>query len=349
MPFSRNHLFLLSTAILCTLIHPLIATSKTSRLDSLVQLGIRNSIQQRYAEAITIFNKVKREDPRSPIGYFFHAAVIQTQMMDLENYENEPHFLAQVDSSLLFAKKQVRKNKNAWAYFYIGGSYGYLAFYRSKQGKYWKAFAHAKRSVAALEQAVKLDPTLYDAYLGLGTYKYYRSKLSRHLTWLPLIHDEREKGIQFIKLAIDKSKYSNYSAMNGISWILMEEKRFEEGLDIVEPILEIFPESRVFLWAAAKLNHKMENWRKAADYYERILDSFEKQQVRSPINQIACRKNLCEMYLRLGEKSKALAECEKTIQIPLEFQNDKRVAQKLEALAKTCADGFAVVGTMTAD
>ncbi len=310
-----------------------------------IKAGIRLSVMQEYADALQIFDRIKRQAPESPVGYFFSAAVLQTRMMDYENYDDEKAFLAQVDSALTYARKQIRKNKSAWNYFYLGGSYGYLAFYRSKQNQYWQALTHARKSVAALKKAVALDSTIYDAYLGIGTYKYYRSKLSRYFTWLPVVGDERQEGLAQIRLAMNKSTFSTYSAMNGISWILMDEQRYDEGLEIVMSALDRFPDSRVFLWAAAKLNQKLERWPEAARMYERILASFDRQQVDSPYNRIVCRKNLCEIYIRLGEKQKARIECQRVAELPDAFQLDKRVSDKLRDLAEKCADEFAQAST----
>ncbi|MFQ5676128.1 MAG: hypothetical protein ACE5G1_09545, partial [bacterium] len=73
----------------------------------------------------------------------------------------------------------------AWNYFFLGGAYGYLAVYQGKQNKLLQAFRTSRLSIKALEKARSVDGSLYDLQVGLGTYKYYQSKLSRHLAWLP--------------------------------------------------------------------------------------------------------------------------------------------------------------------
>lgn len=297
----------------------------SSRTDSLIKKGIRLSIAQSYAEAIAIFKAIKTERPDSPIGYFFHAAVLQTQMMDVECYDQEKEFLSLIDSTMDFSKQQIRKSKkNGWAYFFLGGAYGYLSFYRAKQKKFWEAFQNGKRSVEALEMALKTDSTLYDAYLGLGSYKYYRSHLSRHFSWVPFIKNDRKEALEMIRLAMHKSQYSQYSAMNGLCWVLLEEERYEDALEIIRSALEEFPNSRVFLWCAAKSSKKLHRWYDAVGYYEKILNSFKNQNIESPYNELTCHKNLSKIYRQLKDHEKADEECKKVSEIQLNRKAKKQ-------------------------
>ncbi len=310
--------------------------------DSLLAAGIRLSIEQSYDEALLLANRLEQEQVDNPVGYFLRAAILQTRMMDYESYTQEKEFLELLRKTIGLAKRKLRQDSDdAWTHFFLGASYGYLSFYRAKQNKYWEAFQTAKRSVAALEAAVAKDSTLYDAYLGLGTYKYYLSRLNRHFTWLPFVEDSREEGIRLIKLAMTRSRFSRYSAMNGICWIFIDEQRYQEGLNTINDVLAEFPDSRIFLWCAAKLNKKLKRWNEAAFYYERILASLHSGGVLSPVNELTCRKNLSQIYMKLEKRQKAQEQCRFVSRITLSGEQKKRCAVVLEQLAETCSDSHA--------
>jgi len=308
------------------------------KLDSLIHSGIRFSALQNYEDALRVFISLQKSLPESPVGYFFHAAVLQTRMMDYENNDDEKVFLKITSVAMEKARRQIKQKGDAWSYFYLGGSYGYIAFYKSKQNKYLDAFKHAQSSLKALQTALKIDSTLFDAYLGIGSYLYYRGQYSKYLAWLPMIEDERGKAIGYLRLAIKKSKYSRYSAMNGISWILMKEKRYDEGLEIINAGLRELPESRVFLWAAAKLNQKKKNWQDSARFYKKILTSFNKENVDSPVNRAYCHKNLCEIYFELGNRTEAELERQNILKIPVNFKTSKSELKTVYAAYKTCSE-----------
>ncbi|MFQ5604772.1 MAG: tetratricopeptide repeat protein [bacterium] len=309
----------------------------SAKTDSLIRAGIRLSVQQSFDEAQAIFSELQHEMPDNPVGYFFQAAVLQTQMMDKEIYDQEAEFVELIEKSISFSKARIKKvAEDPWAYFFLGSSLGYLAFQNAKQKQFNWAFQVGMKSVQALEMALKKDSTLYDAYLGLGTYKYYRSKLSRHFKWLPFVKDDRRAGISMLKIAIKKSRYSRYSAMNSFCWIALVEEQYEQGWQLAERALMEFPQSRVFLWCAAKLADKMERWPEAIRFYRQILASFKSQNLFSPYNEAVCRKNLLRLYLQQEDFDLAEQECAKIQALKVRVGSEKRVADVLKEFLRAC-------------
>ena len=66
-----------------------------------------------------------------------------------------------------------REPKRAEAWFYLGGAYGTRVLLRGHRGQYLAAARDGKRIHDALRLATSLDPSLGDAYFGLGLYHYY--------------------------------------------------------------------------------------------------------------------------------------------------------------------------------
>ncbi len=310
----------------------------TAHTDSVIRAGIELSIRQDYDAALALFGRLEAEQPASPVGPFFHAAVLQSRMMDYERYDAEPAFLALVRRTVERADAYVKKvGPDPWAYFFLGGGYGYLAFYQAKQSRLYEAFRYGQRSVAALKRAVALDSTLYDAYLGLGTYQYFRSKLSRHLAWLPFVNDDRREGLARIRLAMERGRYARFSAVNSYFWIALEEGEFEEAARLAQLGLSAFPESRVFLWCAAKLAARRERWEEAVHYFGRILSSLAAEGVLSPYNELVCRRFLTEGYWRLGQMDRAAAQCARLAEIQLDDATRRRHPQGWKEARQICA------------
>lgn len=310
-----------------------------SKIDSMIQVGIHLTIKQSYTEAMTIFKKIEEEIPRSPIGYFFQAAVLQTQMLDYEKYDKEKEFYNLIDRALKFAKQQIREERQtASAFLFMGLSYNYLSFFQIKQNKYWQAITNVKKSGVALENALRLDSKLYDAHFGLGVYQYYLGKIGRYLDWLPFIENRRENSLKMIEIAMKKGRYSNYSAMNALCWLSIEEEAFERSLEITEQALAKFPKSRAFLWCAGKAATQLDRHQKAANYYNKILNSLMEENVLSPYNEFTCRKNLVGLYLKMNAFPDAVAECQKITKIKLDKETQTRLKDSLKDINKTCSD-----------
>jgi hypothetical protein len=66
-----------------------------------------------------------------------------------------------------------REPRRAEAWFYLAGAYAPLTQWRILRGERLAAARDAKRIKDALERATALDPSLHDAYFGIGLYHYY--------------------------------------------------------------------------------------------------------------------------------------------------------------------------------
>ncbi|MCG8605701.1 hypothetical protein MJD09_11980, partial [bacterium] len=296
-----------------------------ARTDSLLQLGIRWSIEQSFDRAVDLFVGIQKELPNNPVGYFFHAATLQLRMMDYEIYNEEAEFLSLIDSAIELSRARIQTyGDDAWAYFFLGSAYGYLAFYRAKQNNFVESFQNGRKCVEALEAALSLNNELHDVYLALGNYKYYRSKLSRHLNWLPFVNDDRQEAIQMLRKAISNGRYSKYSAINSFCWIAIEEENYEEGWAVIKMALDEFPESRVFLWCAAKLAVKLQRWKDAESYYLKILAALTEKGKLSAYNELICRKNLFYVYQKLQKEQLAEEQCWRASEIETEHRTGKR-------------------------
>jgi tetratricopeptide (TPR) repeat protein len=301
----------------------ILASSQAAKIDSLVRQAISLAIAQKYDQALARADSVVKLAPEEPVGFFFRAAVLQARMLDYGTLEDEKAFFNATSACRKLAKKKLRQNvKDAWAHFFLGSALGYEAFFLGKKKRYLEAFRTGWQSIQHLEAALKHDPELYDAYLGIGTYKYYRSKMSKSFSWLPFVDDERADGIHMVRQAIANGRYSRSAAINGLSWILMDENRSKEALVLVDSALTIYPGSRFFLWAAAAAAYRIERYNQAADCYSQILRSLQDENALSPYMELVCRTRLARAYQAANKMETACQELQRIEALELS-KNDR--------------------------
>src|SRR5204863_237504 len=103
-----------------------------------------------------------------------------------------------------------REPQRAEAWFYLAGAYAPRVQWRVLRGERLGAARDGKRIKDALERALQLDPTLNDAYFGIGLYHYYAgvapaaAKLLRWLLFLP--GGDQAKGLREMLQARDKGE-----------------------------------------------------------------------------------------------------------------------------------------------
>ncbi len=291
-----------------------------------MQQIIDDSVLQKYEEAQHLCREIEEKYPNNPAGYFFRAAVLQSKMMDYENYDDLDKFFRLTKRAIRLSRKDIRKNsRNSWPYFFLGASLAYKAFYHFREKDFLQAFRDGWNSIKTLELALERDPSNYDIYLGIGAFKYYRSKYSRYLKALPFVKDERELGIQMIRQTIEHGKFAYSAALNALIWIYIEEGRYAEAEQLVYQALSKYPGSRFFLWGKAAVEYKQKKWAIAAAAYQKILASYQKpNDGGSDYNEMVCYTMLADIYQKTHQYEKASLFAQKALQIKLEKPLQKK-------------------------
>ncbi len=294
-----------------------------AKTDSLIQKGIELSIQHDYSQAESIFKQLIADHSDHPVGYFFMAATIQSKMMDYESDRWSKDFHRYIKLAIDVAENNSSQGQNLWSMFYHGSALCYLAFYEGRKGDYLKAINHGFSGIAILKKIVKSDPEFHDAYFGIGSYQYWRSQKTRMLNWLPLISDDRSEGIELVQRTVEHGRYTRYVAMNELIWILLDAGRAAEAYAWALSGLKQFPQSRFFLWGAAKSAFAMQDYSAAAVHFQRLLASIVNSQTDNDYNEFLCRLKLAQCYEKLGELNQASQQLAAIESLPLtaELQN----------------------------
>lgn len=271
----------------------------SSDVDSLILKGFDYTFVTQFDSAMMIYQKLTEEYPNHPVGYFYQAATLQSKMMDRESTEDEILFNQLIETALEKGEACIENNgEDPWVLFYLGSAHSYKGLFQAKSGGLVKGFISAKKGLDYLEDTVKQDETIYDAYLGLGNYKYWAGKYYKYLRWLPWIRDERNEGIQMIKTVIEKSTFSYWVGINSLGWIEVDRENYKEAAVLFQKGLDVYPESRFFLWGLGASYLKDESWIQAMVAYKRILDSLEGEK-QNGYNEAECRLKLAQCYFAL--------------------------------------------------
>lgn len=335
--------------ILLFLISPLSQTisqpttnNQQLKTDKLILAGIDATIREDYELAERNFKRIISLDPENPAGYFFLGGCYQTQMTDLSSDFREKEFYRVLEKSIQLSKKKIEKDKkDVGAHFYLGNSYGALAVYDAKRKKWWSGLRKGLKAKSAFKKVIELDSTFYDAYLGLGSYHYWVSVVTKAFRWLPFFRDERKKGIEEVKLAAEKSLYSKESADYGLIYIYIEEKEYDKAIQLAKKMNQEYPESKLFLWPLAEAIYLEMDWINSIRYYQKLLDLIGNPDPSGYFNTIESRHRIAECYFHLKMYDKCREECQKILDYPLTpkvKKNLKKELKKTKKLLKECQD-----------
>ncbi|MCX7983644.1 MAG: hypothetical protein N3A63_01925 [Bacteroidetes bacterium] len=274
-----------------------VAQSLNNPLDRLVKEGIHLILLQQYHEALNHFKKVTHLAPEHPYGYLYQVATLQAMAIDLETPIDEHLF----DSLLVRAQQLAERYPQPWQEFFCGLVDGYRAYYAADQGRWLQAVRYGSSSAQYFEKVLQADSTFYEAYVGVGTYYFWKSEKTQFLTWLPFISDDRMKGIQMLTIASERAEYNRFSAMSSLITIYLELKEYSKAETWARRALQQYPRNRVFLWGLATAYDRAGKLEEAVQWYSTLLQEILSSQQAHPYNEIVCRLNLSKAKLRLND------------------------------------------------
>lgn len=320
-------------------------TPFTPAVQQQVELGIEKTIRNDFAGAEALFRELIAAYPDQPAGYFYLGATFQAEMLDAEQYDRLEEFQEAMERCIEVAKAlQERDGNDPWPYFFEGSAYLYRSFMDNKQKKMLGAYRNAVRGVHRLEKVIALDSTFYDAYLGVGSFKYWKSSKAKALTWLPFISDERRRGIEMVQTAIQKGRFVKLVGRDQLAWMLLDAGRTEEALELALQNHRLYPESRFFRWTLVEIYYRGERWEEAFRAYGELLQMLRALPQNNHYNEITCLLRLGEISCLRGEFEKSHDLVLEILRLPLDPQVCERARPKLKQaleLQKRCAEELA--------
>ncbi len=275
-----------------------------------VERVMRWTINGQFEQAEHFLQQKIEQSDSALLPCFYLASVLNSKMNYYENQQEAVSFGNLLRSVINRSNHKLNSlfgNDSLMArlYFYRGSAYGYLAYFQGQNGHWFNALKNGLKAVNDLKTAVRLDSTLYEAYLGLGTYKYWRSTKLKFALWLPFVPDQRQEGIRDIKHALKSSSNSRYMALHQLIYILTDYGHYDEALHYAQEGISAFPKSPFMWWAYAHTYFKAHQYAQAAKAYAHLLHLIEKKQQRNLSQWLACSVRLAEIYRRMGNRTQA--------------------------------------------
>lgn len=206
------------------------------------------------------------------------------------------------------------------AWFYLAGAYAPLAQWRVLRGERLAAARDGKRVKDALERALALDPSLQDAWFGIGLYHYYADvapaalKVLRFLLLLP--GGDRIQGLREMERTRERGELLRGEADFQLHWLyLWYEDRPDRALELLRGLDARYPTNPLFLQRIATVEHEyFSNHQASAASWQALIDRAARGAVSLPaLADARGRVGAATEATELGDPSRAIALLEPLI------------------------------------
>lgn len=273
--------------------------------DSLLMQGIYCSYREQYSLAKEKFAEAAKLEPKNPAPYFLLASLYALYMSDFSTDTLTKVLSSYCDTAALLAKEEIKESDTlGLPHLWLGGTYGLRAFYKIINENLVSGVQDAMKAISEISRAVELDSCLFDSYIGISGYNYFKYRLFSMLPWGGSLQWEKE-----IKLSCEKSKYFKDAAITTYASLLIEEKRYPEAIKIITQVVDKFPNSKVFRWTRVKAYCGAKMWSESRVEYQKLLELTLASQPETFYNIGYCRLELARTCLKIREKEECKLQC----------------------------------------
>lgn len=237
--------------------------------EEVIERSLKDSLYYNYQKWFDLFaqeiHSLERESETIDnqinlmMYYFFSAGLLGeyshtlafTSKFKIKKIEND--FIRYSERAKSMAKKVLAmpgltNDQKARANLYLGASEGYIGIYAYGAGHFFQALINGLRADNHLEEALSLDPSLIDAHLGLGIYRYGNSRLGGMGNLIMQFgRDLRQVGLDHLEQAIRGNAPSSPLALKTLIWFNISEQINPDNSDLPpeDPLYKIKRRARV--------------------------------------------------------------------------------------------------------
>ena len=214
-----------------------------------------------------------------------------------------------------------REPLRAEAWFYLGGAYGARAQWRVLRGERLAAARDGKRIKEALERALELDPSLQDAYFGIGLYHYYAGVAPaalKMLRWLLLLPGgDRMVGLEEMLRAREAGQLLRSEADYQLHLVyLWYEKKPDRALELLRGLHARHPRNPHFLQRIAEVDDVyLHDGAASLRSWQELLDAARAGRVaEAPMALTIAELGLARQIDRSGRTEEAIVHAQHVIE-----------------------------------
>lgn len=257
--------------------------------------------------AIPEAQAIQKMQPAHPLGFLLEAEArwweiwcLSTEYkygMTMPRHKDKQHsdqaYLDLTSKAESLALASLAQGESAEMHFYAGMARAQASRMYSLRGENRATAREGVHGREHLLRAIALDPSLYDADLGLGLYNYYVDTLSaiarvlRFFMGIP--GGSKEEGIRQLRQAMEHAQITAEEARFYLAINLHNyDQKYEEALAVITPLVEKYPQNPIFLLARGDLYGKLGKKAPAiADYHAAQNANFAGPEYQEKIQQLA--------------------------------------------------------------
>ncbi len=273
-------------------------------------------LQCRYGDAENAADDYIAEYPGEPVGPLLKASVLQYESIDYEDFSRDSEFDVLLDHTERLARIKIRSDSDdLWARYFLYAADGLRGARASLAGQFVYGVLKGRSGKIGMEKIIAEDPTFYDAYLLVGSYRFWKSVAIGPAVWLPFMSDESARGISEVNTAIYQGIIAGPLSYTVIIEMYLASDPSRAAVE-AEKMLERYPSCRLFAWQLGEAYKKLERFDEAERIFTGIAESMRGDAQDDGSGEVRSWWKLAVIAKTVGKTDKCLYYCKKIVNYP---------------------------------
>ena len=245
--------------------------------DKQIQVGLDKIYNFNWEDGFKAFNTIIKKSPDDPRGYHYKSIIFLWYYLGNLQETNLDSFTYFSDKSLELANLKLAQKTTAELKYLIGSIYYNKSIAEARSGNYLQALWTSNQMKSNLEEAVKLKPDLYDAFLGLGLYNFALSQIPSTLEWaanLVGITADKELGLTYVNKTVQKGKFSKIDAQYYLSQlysrVVVDHPAAKE---LLSNLVKRYPKNLLFNFSLAWIEYELNDLSSAEKHLRFVINA----------------------------------------------------------------------------
>jgi len=273
--------------------------------------GMSDLMDGNFDAASEAFQQIQKADPESPLGYLLAADVdwwkiylTEANLIDPDVFEAlseaptpyDADFKSWDDLAIHKAEARIQAHQDeARSCFYEGLAYGLRARLEALRDHALGTARAGKKLRNLSLSALKLDPSLNDAWFGVGLYNYFVDtlptyvKMLRFLILLP--GGDRLVGLRQMQQAMEKGQLVNAEARFHLAknYSRPTDRQYARSLELFGQMEQQYPHSPLWRLLAGSVELRLGKVKEGEALYRQVVDetAHRQSEIWKPLHQQA--------------------------------------------------------------
>lgn len=270
-------------------------------------------LKARYDEAEAVFDSLMAEHPGEPSCPLMLAAVLQYRAIDYEDLSRDDDIERLLTRAESLARLRIRDDgDDLWARYFFYSAKSLKAVISVNSGNFVRGIAQGISGSRGMQWIIGEDPEFYDAYLMIGSYRFWKSVAVHPVSWLPLIGDDRERGIDEVAKAVGRGRLNGPLSGTVLMEMLLAHN-CNRAVELGERLMEDHPSCRLFAWQLGEAYKRCGRWEDASHILTRLASDMAGDPADDGSGPLRCWWKLAVLAEELGREEDMIACCEKIL------------------------------------